>query len=157
MPRDANIRDKFTRDLSFARQLAKDYFQRFPEEPLPDRGRDLAPDPISKYRVYDEAATRAGQTGMLREPTGWQRQFDEPIELPRGRQLVTLEDAGNYITKLPKAEHEVPEWQAATQALMLVARGGPPCSRASASCGRSTGTSSASSPIAKTRIGAGGS
>ena len=26
--------------------------------------------------------------------------------MPRGRQLVTLEDAGNYITKLPKGEHE---------------------------------------------------
>jgi hypothetical protein len=34
---------------------------------------------------------------------GWQRAFDDPIDLPRGRQLVTLEDAGNYITKLPKA------------------------------------------------------
>jgi hypothetical protein len=33
----------------------------------------------------------------------------EPIPLPRGRQLVTLEDAGKYITKLPKAEHEAPE------------------------------------------------
>jgi hypothetical protein len=30
-----------------------------------------------------------------------------------------------YITKLPKAEHEAPEWQAAMEALMLVARGGP--------------------------------
>jgi hypothetical protein len=28
-----------------------------------------------------------------------------------GRQIVTLEDAGNYITKLPKAEHEAPEWK----------------------------------------------
>lgn len=35
----------------------------------------------------------------------------DPIPLPRGRELVTLEDAGNYITKLPKAEHETPEWQ----------------------------------------------
>jgi hypothetical protein len=26
--------------------------------------------------------------------------------LPRGGRLVTLEDAGKYITKLPKAEHE---------------------------------------------------
>ena len=44
----------------------------------------------------------------------------------RGRALVTLEDAGKYITKLPKAEHEVPEWQAAMQALILVAtKGGP--------------------------------
>ena len=57
---------------------------------------------------------------------GWKRPFDEPIPLPRGRELVTLEDAGNYITKLPKAEHEVPEWQAAMQALILVAtKGGP--------------------------------
>jgi hypothetical protein len=31
--------------------------------------------------------------------------------LPDGRKLVTLEDAGNYITKLPKAEHSAPEWQ----------------------------------------------
>jgi hypothetical protein len=35
---------------------------------------------------------------------GWKRSFDDPIPLPRGRQLVTLEDAGNYITRLPKAE-----------------------------------------------------
>jgi hypothetical protein len=55
----------------------------------------------------------------------WKRSFEDPIDLPRGRRLVTLEDAGNYITKLPKAEHEAPEWQAAMQALMLVARGGP--------------------------------
>lgn len=41
--------------------------------------------------------------------------------LPRGRKLVTLEDAGNYITRLPKAEHEAPEWQAAMEALILVA------------------------------------
>ena len=38
----------------------------------------------------------------------WSRHFDEPIPLPRGRALVTLEDAGKYITKLPKAEHEAP-------------------------------------------------
>ena len=56
----------------------------------------------------------------------WSRKFDEPIPLPRGRALVTLKDAGTYITKLPKAEHEAPEWQAAAQAQLLVAeRGGP--------------------------------
>jgi len=42
----------------------------------------------------------------------WKRRFDEPMPLPRGRQLVTLEDAGPYITKLPKAEHEAQEWHA---------------------------------------------
>jgi hypothetical protein len=57
---------------------------------------------------------------------GWRRPFDEPIPLPGGRELVTLEDAGHYITKLPKSEHEAPEWQAAMEALILVAeRGGP--------------------------------
>jgi hypothetical protein len=57
---------------------------------------------------------------------GWKRRFDEPIPLPRGRQLVTLEDAGDYITKLPKAEHEAAEWQAAMEALILVATSGGP-------------------------------
>src|ERR1700730_3732523 len=57
---------------------------------------------------------------------GWYRHFDDPIPLPRGRQLVTLEDAGNYITKLPKAEHDADEWQAAMEALLLVVDlGGP--------------------------------
>ena len=51
----------------------------------------------------------------------WERRFDDSIPLPRGRQLVTLEDAGKYITKLPKAEHEAAEWQAAMEALILVA------------------------------------
>jgi hypothetical protein len=56
----------------------------------------------------------------------WSLKFDEPIPLPRGRGLVTLQDAGTYITKLPKAEHEAPEWQAAMEALILVAtKGGP--------------------------------
>ena len=57
---------------------------------------------------------------------GWARKFDEPIPLPDGRELVTLQDAGNYVTKLPKAEHEAAEWQAAMHALILVAeKGGP--------------------------------
>jgi hypothetical protein len=57
---------------------------------------------------------------------GWKRPFEDPIPLPRGRYLVTLEDAGNYITRLPKAEHETAEWQAAMASLILVTTlGGP--------------------------------
>ena len=56
----------------------------------------------------------------------WSARFDEPIPLPRGRQLVTLQDAGKYITKLPKAEHDAPEWQVAMEALILVATHGGP-------------------------------
>jgi hypothetical protein len=40
--------------------------------------------------------------------------------LPRGRRLVTLKDAANYIQKLPKAEQDLDEWQAAVEALLLV-------------------------------------
>jgi hypothetical protein len=62
----------------------------------------------------------------MKADRGWKRAFDDPIDLPRGRQLVTLQDAANYITELPKAEHSAPEWQAAMEALILVAtRGGP--------------------------------
>jgi hypothetical protein len=62
----------------------------------------------------------------MSSPRGWKRPFDDPIPLPRGRQLGTLEDAGRYITKLPKAEHNAPEWQAAMEALILVATAGGP-------------------------------
>src|ERR1700680_3452922 len=50
-----------------------------------------------------------------------------PIPLPRGRQLVTLQDAGKYIQKLPKAEQQTEEWQTAIEVLLLVAEsnGGP--------------------------------
>jgi hypothetical protein len=50
----------------------------------------------------------------------WSRAFDDPVPLPRGRQLVTLKDAANYIQKLPKAERDLEEWQAAVEALLLV-------------------------------------
>jgi hypothetical protein len=43
----------------------------------------------------------------------------DPIPLPRGRQLVTLKDAADYIMKLPKTEQNLPEWQAATEALIM--------------------------------------
>jgi hypothetical protein len=50
----------------------------------------------------------------------WSSRFDDPIPLPRGRQLVTLEDAAKYIQKLPEAEQQLEEWQAAVEALLLV-------------------------------------
>jgi hypothetical protein len=51
----------------------------------------------------------------------WDQPFFDPIILPNARRLVTLRDAALYMTKLPKAEHDAPEWQTAMQALMLVA------------------------------------
>ena len=54
---------------------------------------------------------------------GWKRPFDDPILLPRGRQLGTLEDAATYIMKLPKAEQDLEEWQAAVACLIGSAEG----------------------------------
>jgi hypothetical protein len=51
---------------------------------------------------------------------GWKRPFDDPIPLPRGRQLVTLKDAAKYIQKLAAAEQQIAEWQAAVEAMLLV-------------------------------------
>jgi hypothetical protein len=32
----------------------------------------------------------------------WSREFEDPIPLPDGRKLITLRDAADYITSLPK-------------------------------------------------------
>ncbi|MET4514359.1 hypothetical protein [Bradyrhizobium sp. I1.7.5] len=48
------------------------------------------------------------------------------ILLRHASELTSLHDAATFITKLPKREHDAPQWQAAIEALMLVAeRGGP--------------------------------
>jgi hypothetical protein len=57
---------------------------------------------------------------------GWQRKFDDPITLPDGRTLVTLRDAAEYITMLPKAEHDAAEWQTAMEFVLLAAEGKRP-------------------------------
>jgi hypothetical protein len=50
----------------------------------------------------------------------WEQTFADPIELPDGRTLRSLRDAGNFIASLPKSVQDRPEWQTATEALLLV-------------------------------------
>ncbi|MBV9985704.1 hypothetical protein [Bradyrhizobium sp.] len=50
----------------------------------------------------------------------WQQFFRDPIELPDGRVLRSLRDAGEFIQMLPKATQDRLEWQAAVQALITV-------------------------------------
>jgi hypothetical protein len=56
----------------------------------------------------------------------WDKQFREPIEVPEGDVLVSLRDAGAYITRLPKSEHETREWQTAMHCLIEAADFGGP-------------------------------
>jgi hypothetical protein len=62
----------------------------------------------------------------LKPEKGWRQRFDDPIPLLRGCPLVTFEDAAGYIMKLPKAERDRPEWQAAGEALIMAAEGRGP-------------------------------
>ena len=40
----------------------------------------------------------------MKPVAAWARLFDDPVLLPGGRELLTLRDAADYITNLPKAE-----------------------------------------------------
>jgi hypothetical protein len=62
-------------------------------------------DPPSVDRSYRDCILPGAQAPVRRS---------DPAT-PRA-QLVTLQDAGNYITKLPKTAHSAPEWLAATEA-----------------------------------------
>jgi hypothetical protein len=120
MPKDPFIREKFTRERSAAKKLAAEFFQRFPKERYQTE--------VESWR-HLQSQNYEFTMKRLRDPieaaNAGQRHFDEPIPLPRVASSSTLKDAGTSITKLPKAEHEAAEWQAAMEALILVARGGP--------------------------------
>ncbi|MGM5018743.1 hypothetical protein [Tardiphaga sp. 367_B4_N1_1] len=56
----------------------------------------------------------------------WSAKFPEPIALPDGGKLTTLQDAGSYITQLPKKTQTTQAWQNATHVLIQAAdHGGP--------------------------------
>ena len=59
-------------------------------------------------------------------PEGWSRTFADPIILQVGRKLLTLRDAGEFITRLPKTKHGRPEWRLAAAMLMQAAEDGAP-------------------------------
>lgn len=60
----------------------------------------------------------------------WSRAFEEPIALPAGRELVTLEDAARYIMTLPPKAKSLPEWQTAVETLLMAAEGRGPLTHA---------------------------
>jgi hypothetical protein len=58
----------------------------------------------------------------------WSRHFDEPIALPDGGELRTLQDAGRYVDKLPRSMHEREEWKMVMEVLLLAVEGCEPVS-----------------------------
>jgi hypothetical protein len=57
---------------------------------------------------------------------GWEREFDDPIPLPKGRALETLDDARAYILRLKKADQDSQPWQTAAEALLMASEGRGP-------------------------------
>jgi hypothetical protein len=53
----------------------------------------------------------------------WSTRFEDPIDLPDGRKLITLRDAASYITELPNVEQQAEEWQTAARRLIDTAEG----------------------------------
>jgi hypothetical protein len=54
----------------------------------------------------------------------WSTPFDEPIALPGGRKLLTLQQAADYIIKLPEPQQKQPHWQLAVENLINAAETG---------------------------------
>lgn len=55
---------------------------------------------------------------------GWARRFFEPIDVPGGRPLATLRDAGEYIASLPAKTAKLDHWQTATAEMLTSAEQG---------------------------------
>jgi hypothetical protein len=54
----------------------------------------------------------------------WSTPFDEPIALRGGRTLTTLQQAADYVMKLPEAEQHEARWQTAVAHLINAAETG---------------------------------
>ena len=54
----------------------------------------------------------------------WSTPFDEPISLPGGRKLTTLQHAADYIMKLPQDVQQQQRWQTAVENLINAAETG---------------------------------
>jgi hypothetical protein len=51
----------------------------------------------------------------------WSTRFDEPIPITGGGKLVTLQNAADYIMKLPNEMQQEPCWQTAVENLLKAA------------------------------------
>jgi hypothetical protein len=51
----------------------------------------------------------------------WSTRFDEPIPIPGGGKLITLQHAADYIMKLPNELQQEPCWQTAVENLLNAA------------------------------------
>ncbi len=65
----------------------------------------------------------------------WSRRFDVPVNLPNGKQIVTLSDARKYLLAIPKAKQDAAV-EAAVEAVLMAAEGRGPTMHANAGVAR---------------------
>lgn len=53
----------------------------------------------------------------------WSDRFTTPIQLPTGDEMLTLRDAGAYISRLPNSQYKTDAWRVATHLLIEAAEG----------------------------------
>ena len=79
------------------------------------------PGPITVPVVRDKPTNGIVQMVIVVEAErqmAWSTPFDDWIDLPDGRKLITLKDAATYITELPEDERQRHEWQKAARSLI---------------------------------------
>jgi hypothetical protein len=54
----------------------------------------------------------------------WSAAFDDPISLPGGRKLLTLQQAADHIMQLPEDAQHASHWQTAIETLINAAETG---------------------------------
>lgn len=54
----------------------------------------------------------------------WSTPFDDPIALPGGRKLTTLQQAADHVMALPEDVQREPHWQTAVENLINAAENG---------------------------------
>ena len=73
-------------------------------------------------RLEDRKVSPAPPLLEAESPLIWSTLFDDAIDLPDGRKLVTLRDAATYIGELPEVEQQAKEWQTAARTLIAAAK-----------------------------------
>ena len=98
------------------------------------------------------------QLSEAESPMAWSTPFDDWIDLPDGRKLITLKDAATYITELPEDERRRQEWQKAARSLLGAAEHQDLLTQAHIDVLRAIPRNQASSPIpiGKIRVGESG-
>jgi hypothetical protein len=71
---------------------------------------------------FEDRKDSAAALLLEAESLTWSTPFDDAIDLPDGRKLITLRDAATYVGTLPEAEQQATKWKSAARSLIEAAK-----------------------------------